>query len=82
MGISATERATVTEPLSNHRFEGRPGIADLHRPRIAPVFLATLREPAIHADFRDTTPPPRPAACGADTGSPAQSWRTADDGSS
>jgi len=32
--------------------------------------------------FRDTTPSPLPAFCGAGTGSPAQSWRTADDGSS
>src|SRR5713226_3518720 len=47
-----------------------------------PVFSVTLPEPAIHADFRDTTPSPPPAACGAGTGSPARSWRTADDGSS
>ncbi len=47
-----------------------------------PVFSVTLPEPAIHAGFRDTTPSPPPVVCGADTGSPAQSWRTVDDGSS
>jgi len=44
--------------------------------------LPTLPEPAIHAAFRDTTPSPLPAVCGAGPGSAAQSWRTADDGSS
>src|ERR1700741_4831337 len=47
-----------------------------------PVFSVTLPEPAIHTGFRDTTPSPLPAVCGEGTGSPAQSWRTADDGSS
>jgi hypothetical protein len=41
-----------------------------------------LPKPAIHADFRDTTPAPLRAACGADTDSPARSWRIADDDSS
>jgi len=59
-----------------------PGISGLHRLRTPPVWLATLPEPAIHAGFRNTTPSPRPAACGAGTGSPARSWRTAGDGSS
>src|ERR1017187_4266720 len=59
-----------------------PGISDLHRPRIFPVLLPTLPEAAIHAAFRDTPPSPPPAVCGAGTGSPGQSWRTADDDSS
>jgi hypothetical protein len=78
-GLPAPTSFVRTDLLVQDRFETfgaseqpsiwkAPGISELHRPGISPGLLATSPEPAIYARFRDTTPSPPRAVCGADTG--------------